>query len=73
MTPQYILIQLIGFVGTALYLVSFQFRNNKMLFRMQLFSYVFYTLHMLLLGAVTGGVSYMINCVRSFCLSSEWK
>ena len=40
---------------------------------MQLFSYVFYTLHMLLLGAITGGVSYMINCLRSFCLSSEWE
>ena len=73
MTPQYILIQLIGFVGTALYLASFQFKKNKMLFRMQLFSYVFYTLHMLLLGAITGGVSYMINCLRSFCLSSEWE
>ena len=73
MTPQYILIQLIGFVGTALYLVSFQCRENKNLFRMQLFSYVFYTLHMLLLGAITGGISYMINCLRSYCLSSKWE
>ncbi len=40
---------------------------------MQLFSYVFYTMHMLLLGAITGGISYMINCLRSFCLSSKWK
>ncbi len=73
MTPKYILIQLIGFLGTALYLASFQCRENKNLFRMQLFSYVFYTLHMLLLGAITGGISYMINCLRSFCLSSKWK
>ncbi len=73
MTPKYILIQLIGFLGTALYLASFQCRENKNLFRMQLFSYVFYTLHMLLLGAITGGISYMINSLRSFCLSSKWK
>ena len=26
-----------------------------------------------LLGAVTGGVSYMINTLRSFCLGSRWK
>ena len=38
---------------------------------MQMFSYVFYTLHMLLLGAVTGGISYIISCLRSFCLSSK--
>ena len=73
MSPQYILIQLIGFIGTGLYLASFQFKKNKTLFRVQLFSYVLYTLHMLLLGALTGGVSYMINCLRSFCLSGDWK
>lgn len=73
MTPRYLLIQLIGFCGTALYLASFQCRENKNLFRMQMFSYVFYTTHMLLLGAITGGVSYMINCLRSYCLSGKWK
>ena len=73
MTLQYVLIQLIGLVGTALYLASFQCRENKKLFRVQLFSYVFYTVHMLLLGAATGGISYMINCLRSFCLSGKRK
>lgn len=29
--------------------------------------------HLLLLGAVTGGVSYMINTVRSLCLGGKWK
>ncbi len=68
-----ILIQLIGFAGTGLFFLSFQCRENKNLFRVQLFSYIFYTSHLLLLGAVTGGVSYIINCVRSFCLQSKWK
>lgn len=73
MTPQFILIQIIGLLGTALYFASFQCRENKMLFRVQLLSYVLYTVHMLLLGAITGGVSYMINGIRSFCLSGKWE
>lgn len=73
MTARYIIIQIIGFCGTALYYLSFQCRENKKLFRVQMFSYVFYTAHMLLLGAVTGGVSYMINCLRSYCLSGNRK
>lgn len=68
-----ILIQLIGFAGTGLFFLSFQCRENKNLFRVQLFSYIFYTAHLLLLGAVTGGVSYILNCVRSFCLQSKSK
>ena len=28
---------------------------------------------LMLLGAVTGGVSYIINTFRSFCLGSRWK
>ena len=71
MTTRDILIQLIGVCCTTLYYLSFQCRENKRLFRMQMFSYVFYTLHMLLLGAVTGGMSYIINLLRSICLSSK--
>lgn len=68
-----LLIQAIGFIGTLLYFLSFQFSKNKNLFRVQIFSYVFYSTHMLLLGAVTGSVSYMLNCVRSICLSGKWE
>lgn len=65
-------VQIIGFVGTLLFFACFQCKNSKNLFRVQLLSYLFYTTHLLLLGAITGGVSYMINTVRSFCLSSKW-
>ena len=34
-------------------------------------SYLCYTVHLLLLGAVTGGISYILNTVRSFCLGSK--
>lgn len=63
-------IQMIGLAGTALYFVSYQCRSNRNLFRVQFLSYLCYTVHLLLLGAVTGGLSYVINIVRSFCLGS---
>ena len=61
-----IIIQMIGLIGTALFFLSYQFKSNKNLFRMQFLSYLCYTLHLLLLGAVTGGVSYILNTIRSF-------
>ena len=67
------LVQLIGFLGTALFFLSYQCKSSKNLFRVQLLSYLCYTVHLLLLGAVTGGVSYLINTFRSFCLGSSWK
>lgn len=66
-----LLIQGIGFLGTLLFFLSYQCRSNKSLFRIQLLSYFFYTIHLLCLGAVTGGISYLINLLRSFCLSSK--
>ena len=65
-------IQLIGVAGTLLFFLSYQCRSNRNLFRVQLLSYLFYTAHLLLLGALTGGMSYMINTLRSFCLGSRW-
>ena len=63
--------QAIGFLGTILFFLSYQCRNNKNLFRVQFVSYLCYTVHLLLLGAVTGGISYVLNTVRSFCLGSR--
>lgn len=68
-----LLIQLIGFIGTALFFVSFQCRSNKNLFRVQFLSYLLYTVHLIFLGATTGGISYLINTLRSFCLGSQNK
>ena len=64
-------IQVIGLVGTVLFFLSFQCKSNKKLFRVQFLSYLCYTVHLLLLGAVTGGISYVLNTVRSFCLGSK--
>ena len=73
MLSDHLFIQGIGLVGTLLYFISFQCRGNRNLCRVQFLSYLFYTVHLILLGAITGGISYMINTVRSFCLGSKWK
>ena len=70
---KFFMIQAIGFVGTILFFLSYQFKSNKNLFRMQFVSYLCYTTHLLLLGAVTGGISYILNTVRSFCLGGKNK
>lgn len=65
------LIQMIGFAGTILFFLSYQCKSNKKLFQVQFVSYLCYTVHLLLLGAITGGISYILNTVRSFCLGSK--
>ena len=71
MAPDYMLTQAVGLLGTALFFLSYQCKSNKSLFRVQFVSYLFYTTHFLLLGAITGGISYVLNTVRSFCLGSK--
>ena len=64
-------IQAIGLAGTVLFFMSFQCKSNKNLFRVQFLSYLCYTTHLLFLGAITGGISYILNTFRSFCLGSK--
>lgn len=68
-----IFVQSIGFIGTLFFFLSYQCRSNKKLFKVQLLSYICYTTHLMLLGAYTGGISYVLNGVRSVCLGSESK
>lgn len=73
MDPRQLFIQAIGFLGTILFFFSYQCRENRRLFQVQLVSYLLYTVHLLLLGAVTGGISYILNTLRSFCLGSRYE
>ena len=73
MDTSFLLIQGIGFLGTIFYFASYQCKENKKLFRVQFISYLLYTIHLLLLGAITGGISYILNTFRSFCLGSDKK
>ena len=72
MTLQNLFVQAVGILGTGLFFLSFQCKRNKNLFRVQFLSYLCYTTHLLMLGAVTGGISYILNTVRSFCLGSKY-
>ena len=71
MSIKQVFIQSVGFLGTILFFLSYQFKSNRTMFRVQCVSYLCYTVHLLLLGAVTGGISYILNMVRSFCLGSK--
>lgn len=70
---KFIFIQAIGILGTLLFFLSYQCKSNKNLFRVQFMSYLCYTVHLLMLGAITGGISYVLNTVRSFCLGGKNK
>ena len=71
MSVRFLLMQAVGFMGTVLFFLSYQCKSNKKLFRVQFISYLCYTTHLLMLGAITGGISYILNTVRSFCLGSK--
>lgn len=71
MSVNHLLIQAVGFLGTVLFFLSYQCKSNKRLFQVQFLSYLFYTMHLLMLGAITGGISYILNTLRSFCLGSR--
>ncbi|MBE6930023.1 MAG: YgjV family protein [Ruminococcaceae bacterium] len=64
-------VQGVGILGTVLFFLSYQCKRNKALFRVQFISYLCYTTHLLMLGATTGGISYILNTIRSFCLGSK--
>lgn len=50
-----------------------RFFDGKRYLLMAFMMTLFYTVHLLLLGAITGGISYIINTFRSVCLGSKWK
>lgn len=56
--------QLIGFISTALFLLSFQFKQNRQLFALQLSSFAVYIVHYFLIGALTGCLAMAINTAR---------
>jgi len=71
MSTKFVFIQAVGILGTILFFLSYQCKSNKNLFRVQFISYLCYTIHLLMLDAVTGGISYVLNTLRSFCLGSK--
>lgn len=66
-------VQGIGLVGTLLMLVSYQCRSVRTMFRVQLLSNFCYAIHLILLGAILGSISSILNACRSYCLCGKWE
>ncbi|MBP5604893.1 MAG: YgjV family protein [Ruminiclostridium sp.] len=70
-----IILQGIGFVGVALFIVSYQIKSNRTLFILQLSGCIAFCIQFFLMGAFTGAISLIINIVRNVLLikANEWK
>lgn len=73
MEAKFLFIQVLALLGTVLFFLSYQCKDNRKLYTMQFFSYLLYIVHFLLLGAITGGLSYILNLARSLFLASKWE
>mgnify|MGYP005765334563 CR=1 FL=1 len=73
MDVKFLFTQFLAVLGAVLYFFSYQCRDNRKLYAAQFFSYLVYTVHFIILGAMTGGLSYILNLARSLFLASKWK
>lgn len=58
------LIQGIGLIAFALFLLSYQVRSNRRLFAMQTLGNLLFALQFFLLGGVGGAICSLISCFR---------
>lgn len=70
---QQLLAQLIGVVGSAFNIASFQMKRNRFLYLFQGLSSIAFTVNFFMLGSCTGAMLNMINIFRSgiFVLGSQ--
>lgn len=70
-----ILIQTVGFVGLACFVVSYQMKSNRRLFLLQMLASVLFCIQFLLLGAYSGCLNLIVAIIRNLMLSkiNEWK
>lgn len=59
------LIQLIGFVGTAVFILSYQIKSNRILYLLQLIGCALFCLQFYLLDAKSGCLSLAVNILRN--------
>ncbi|HBD65123.1 MAG TPA: YgjV family protein [Clostridiales bacterium] len=64
----FVITQLVGFIGTGAMFFSYQCKNSRKLFFMQMMSNVAYTVHFLMLGAISGSLNILISMLRNFVL-----
>lgn len=62
------IVQVIGFVAVAFFILSYQMKSNKLLFLFQLIGCSIFVVQFGILGAYTGALSLMINILRNVLL-----
>jgi len=71
----YLVAQIIGFLGAAILILSYQCKDNKKLFAMQMSANAVYIIHFFMLGAFSGSINLMISFFRNlmlFCSDQKW-
>ena len=68
-------IQGIGFLGAALFIISYQIKSNRALFFCQMLGCIVFCVQFFIMGAYTGAISLIINIVRNVLLlkANVWK
>lgn len=64
----YFAAQLVGFIGTGIMFLSYQCKDSKKLFLMQMLSNIAYILHFFMLGAFSGSLNLLVSLLRNFVL-----
>lgn len=69
------LIQLVGFLGTAVFILSYQIKSNRKLFLFQLIGCALFCLQFYLLNAKSGCLSLAVNILRNAMLMKykDWE
>ena len=67
-------IQLIGFIGVAFFIISYQIKSNRALFLFQLIGSAIFCLQFFIMGAYSGALSLVVNIIRNLLLLkvNEW-
>lgn len=68
-----IIAQIIGFIGTALLVSSYQVNSHKGILRLQTYSGICFTIHFFLLGAYNGAVLNAVGVFRAIIFRSDKK
>lgn len=70
-----LLIQSIGFLGAAVFAMSYQIKSSKKLLFCQIAGCVIFTVQFLLMRAYTGALSLLVNITRNLLIfnSDKWK
>ena len=70
MDLRYLIAQIVGFIAMSVIILSFQCRNSRKLFFIQLCGNAIYMVHFILLGAYSGGGALLVSCLRNLVYSS---